>query len=69
MTNNVFYTIIIDNKFLNSNFMRDNTDHILEGVRFYTEGDAKDFTENFRKDISFKVVKVSCTFEEVEIVD
>lgn len=65
MENNVFYTIMIDDKFLNSNFMRDNTEHILEGVRFYTEEDAKDFTESLRDDIEFKVIKVKCEFEEV----
>lgn len=65
MENNVFYTIMIDSKFLNSNFMRDNTEHILEGVRFYAEEDAKEFTETLREDINFKVIKVSCELKEV----
>lgn len=65
MENNTFFTIMINGKFLNSNFMRDNTDHILEGVRFYTEEDAKEFTESLREDINFKVIKVTCEFKEV----
>lgn len=65
MESNIFYTIMIDGKFLNSNFMRDNTDHILEGVRFYTEEDAKDFASNLRDDVNFKIIKVNCELEEV----
>ena len=65
MDNNVFYTIKLDGNFLNSNFMRDDTDHIIECIRFYNEDEARNFLKKLKKDIEFKIVKVTCNCEEI----
>lgn len=63
--NKEFWTIMIEGKFLNSNFMRDDNENIVEAIRFYNEEDCRDFFEGLRRDRPFKMVKVKCKLEVI----
>lgn len=63
----VFYTIMEDDKFLNSNFMRDMNDNISEAIRFDSLEDVKYYFKDLREDRNFRIVKVVCKLEDVEI--
>lgn len=60
-----FWTIMIDEKFLNSNFMRDNNENISEAVRFSDEESCREFFEGLRKDKPFKIVEVNCELRPI----
>ena len=61
----IFYTIMENDKFLNSNFMRDMNDNINEAIRFNTLEGVKGYFEDLRKDRGFRIVKVTCELEDV----
>lgn len=61
-----FYTIMDgEGNFINSNFMRDNNDNIVEAIRFSSLDGAAYYFEGLRKDRGFKIVKVNCNLEEM----
>lgn len=64
--NKIFYTIMEEDKFLNSNFLRDMNDNINEAIRFSTLEGAKSYFKDLRKDRGFRIVKVTCELEDVE---
>lgn len=64
--NKIFFTIMDgEGNFLNSNFMRDNNDNIIEAIRFNREEDVKDYFKDLREDRGFKIVRVKCELEDV----
>lgn len=64
--NKIFF-IIMDGEgnFMNSNFMRDNNDNIIEAIRFSNLKDAEYYFEDLRKDKGFKIVRVKCELEDI----
>lgn len=64
--NTEFYTIMIGDKFLNSNLFRKENELITEAVKFKYEEDCREYFNDLRKDKPFKIVKVKCELEEVE---
>lgn len=64
--NKIFFTIMDgEGNFLNSNFMRDNNDNILEAIRFSKLDDAEYYFKDLREDRGFKIVRVKCELEDV----
>lgn len=61
-----FYTIMEDECFLNSNFMKDITRNINEAIRFNSLKCARRHFESLRQDRNFRIVKVNCKLEDVE---
>lgn len=55
-----FYTILYDNKFMPSNFMRDLTDDITECIRFNNIKDAEEYYKLLSEDKKFKIAEVEC---------
>lgn len=65
--NKTFYTIMDgEGNFLNSNFMKDNNDNIIEAIRFSNLDDIKYYFKDLRDDKGFKIVKVKCELEDIE---
>ena len=58
-----FYTIMLEGKFINSNFMREDSKDIVEAIKFSKKENAKYFFEGLRKDKDFKIIKVKCELE------
>ncbi|MDY5098732.1 MULTISPECIES: hypothetical protein [Clostridia] len=61
-----FYTIMEDECFLNSNFMKDITRNINEAIRFNSLEAARRHFKGLRGDRNFRIVKVNCKLEDVE---
>ena len=61
-----FWTIMIGDKFLNSNLFRKENELITEAVKFTYEEDCREYFNDLRKDKPFKIVKVKCELEEVD---
>lgn len=65
-----FYTITDGELFIHKNFKYTFTENIIEAIKFDTLNKAqwyiKKFNHNFENDIDFKIIKVTCTLEEVE---
>ena len=57
---NKFWTVMIEDKFLNSNFMRDASENIVEAIRFYSKEECEEYFEMLRKDKPFRIVEVTC---------
>lgn len=65
--NKTFFTIMNgEGNFLNSNFMRDNNDNIIEAIRFSRLDDTEDYFKELREDRGFKIVRVKCELEDVK---
>lgn len=64
--NTEFWTIMIGDKFLNSNLYRKDNELITEAVKFTYEEDCREYFNDLRKDKPFKIAKVKCELEEVE---
>lgn len=64
-----FYTITDGELFIHKNFKYTFTENIIEAIKFDTLNKAqwyiKKFNHNFENDIDFKIIKVTCTLEEV----
>lgn len=58
--NTKFYTIMMGDKFLPSNIMKDYTDNIVECIKFTHREDAEEHFRWLRKDMDFKIVEVEC---------
>ena len=65
-----FYTITDGKLFIHTNFFRTFTENIIDVIKFQSYEEAqyyiKKFNYNFENDIDFKIIKVTCTLEEVE---
>ncbi|CAI3685777.1 hypothetical protein [Clostridium neonatale] len=61
-----FYTIMDGNKFFNSNFMREDSENIIEAIRFSSQEEATIYFKGLREDRGFRIVKVKCELEDVE---
>lgn len=64
--NTEFWTIMIGDKFLNSNLFRKENELITEAVKFTYEEDCREYFNDLRKAKPFKIVKVKCELEEVK---
>lgn len=69
MNKKYFYTLIRNGKFLNSNFMKDDTDNIAEAIRFNTETEVLSYWESpyskiMRKESDIKIIEVECILRE-----
>lgn len=62
-----FYTIMTGNKFLNANLFRRDSENIVEAVKFTYKEDVEEYFEGLRKDRGFRIVKVKCELEDVEV--
>lgn len=64
--NKIFYTIMEEGNFLNSNFLRDMNDNINEAIRFNSLEAARRHFKGLSGDRNFRIVKVNCKLEDVE---
>lgn len=61
-----FYTIMLNGKFLNLNFMKGNTEFIDEAIKFDCLEAVEEYREHhLRKDLDFEIVKVNCSLERL----
>lgn len=61
-----FYSIMIGDKFLNSNIMRGNTSKIADAIRFEYKQGAMCHVKILRKKMRPRVVEVTCEVKEVD---
>lgn len=61
----VYYTIMYDGKFINSNVFEEDNNRLINAIRFRTYEQAKRHLRLLRSDIDFKIVKVSCELTEM----
>lgn len=61
-----FYTVMEDDKFINSNHMKDMNSSISEAIRFSTLDEVRKYFEILNKDRNFRIVKVTCTLEDTK---
>jgi hypothetical protein len=65
---NEFYTIMINGRLLASNFMKKYTEDIIDAIRFPSKNDAEAYIKHIREDLKITVIKVSCSYEEINYV-
>lgn len=62
---NYFYTIMINDKFINSNFMREPNNNICQAIRFNTIEEAKEYCQFIIDGVDYKIIKVNCSLEVI----
>lgn len=57
---------MIEGKFFNSNYFREDNENIVEAIKFSCEESCREYFNDLRKDKPFRMVRVKCELEEIE---
>lgn len=63
MNNCDFYTVLIGDKFINSNFIKEPTYDIYEAIKFKCSKDAEEYCELIKEGVDFKITGVKCIYK------